>query len=168
MNVLEHIASPQHDPLTGFGDYQALIGDLIQALEPGSPPAVLAVFELGGSNDHRQALGERASDALIVRCAEQFGRVIRPAGLCYRPRRDEFCALLTGSIDELNGTLLAAAQAIQRGAEPCVLSACFGSAVLPEEASDPVDLLILADERLSLGRGSSGPRERRRNAHAPG
>jgi GGDEF domain-containing protein len=167
MNVLVNTSAAQHDPLTGFGDYQKLIGDLTRALEPGSATAVLAVFELGGSSDYRRDFGERASAELILRCAERFGRVISPVGVCYRPRQDEFCALVVGLIDEVDVTLLAAKHAIRDGEEPVGIEPFVGSALLPVEATDPVDLLILADERLGVSRAGRPPRERRQVVRRP-
>jgi GGDEF domain-containing protein len=164
MNVLANTsAAAQHDPLTGFGDYRKLICDLTRALEPGSATAVLAVFELGGSSDYRRDFGERASAELIMRCAERFGDVISPVGVCYRPRQDEFCALVVGSLDELDVTLRAAKHAIRDGEDPVGIEPFVGSALLPVEANDPVDLLILADERLCISRAGRTPRERRQN-----
>jgi GGDEF domain-containing protein len=150
MSASRTITSAHHDYLTGFGDHDKLVTDLTEALTPGSPQAVLAVFELAGSSDYRQVYGELASAELIVRCAARFRRVIEPAGVCYRPRQDEFCALISGPIDKARATLYAAAHSIRGGKQPFLVSARLGAAVLPDEADDPIDLLILADERLQL------------------
>jgi GGDEF domain-containing protein len=125
---------------------------------------VLAVFELVGLRDYRRSFGERASLAVITRCADQITRVMELAGVCYRPREDELCALMTGRpIHHVRAALFAAEHAINAGDEPCVISPCFGAAVLPDEASDPIDLLILADQRLHLRSGTRKPRERPQN-----
>ena len=144
------VTSLHRDYLTGFGDHDKLLTDLTDALKPGSPQGVLAVFELVGSSDYRQVYGELASAELVLRCAARFKRVVEPDGVCYRPRQDEFCALISGPIDEARATLHAAARSVSSGRKPFLVSACFGAAVLPDEADDPIDLLMLADERLQL------------------
>lgn len=150
------------DWTTGFGDRERLLADLTEALELGSPPSVLAVFDLGGASDYRRAFGERAGDALIARCAERFARAIQRDGVCYRPRRDEFCALIAKPTDDAMARLVEAEHALKLG-EPLLIAACFGATVLPDEAADPIELLMLADDRLNVRLTSRKPRERRRD-----
>jgi GGDEF domain-containing protein len=159
MRALTHISSSRHDPLARFGDHHSLIADLAQALEPGSPQAVLAVFELVGSSDYRDAYGERASVGLVTRCAERFTGVIENAGQYYRARQDEFCALITGPIDAVIDILVAAEHALEAEEQALQVSGCFGAAISPEEAADPIELLVLADQRLRVRLGGRKPRE---------
>ncbi len=154
MAAFAQIPSAADDPLSRFGDHERLIADLAAALEPARPQAVLAVFELVGADDYRQRFGEQAGEGLIRRGAERFARVIQPSGVCYRARQDEFCALVDGSIDETIPTLAAAEQALRDDEAAVLVSACFGAALLPDEAADPIELLILADQRLRLRIGS--------------
>jgi GGDEF domain-containing protein len=156
--------TPQHhDRLTWFGDRHKLIADLTDALKPGSLPSVLAVFALAGSADYRRVFGERASDELIARLAERFTRVLHPAVACYRPRLDEFCALIRSPIDDVQTMIFAAEGALNNEAEPPLITAWFGTICLPDEAADPTEALILADERLRVRMVSRQPRERRQN-----
>ena len=163
------MASPTHatehehrDRLTGFGDRDKLVADLTQALEPGQPPALVAVFELVGSDDYQRLSGKRASDALIARHAERFARAVGEAGVCYRPRQDEFCALLSGPIDAAKATLFAAEQELNDDeTDSALIPVCFGAASLPDEGTDPTSLLVLADQRLRLRMANRKPRERR-------
>jgi GGDEF domain-containing protein len=152
------------DPLTGFGDRRKLIADVAAALDPDSPPSVLAVFYLAGAGDYRRILGEESGDRLISRLAEQFARLL-PTGTCYRPREDEFCAVLTIPIDDLSSTLDATAQALKEEGHACLVTASYGAVVLPAEAADPMDALMLADGRLDARRGIPSRRERRHNGH---
>ena len=151
------------DPLTGFRVREQFIADLTAALEPGSPPRTLAVFDLVGLSEHRRSFGERASDELIARLAEAFARVVVPAGSCYRPRRDEFCSLVAGRIDEADGANLLpeAARALLEAGEGSLTSSWFGACLLPEEAADPIEALMLADERLLVRSDHRASRERR-------
>jgi len=167
MNPLTNIMSPRQDPLTGFGDHDTLIADLTTALDPGSPAAVLAVVELVGWRDYRRVSGVQASDELIIRCAAQFARAIKPAGVCYRSRQDELCALITGPIDEVTNTLFAADDRLKAEVGSSLVTACFGTASLPDEADDPIELLILADQRIRIRIGDQKPRERRKNTGPP-
>ena len=48
--------------------------------------------------------------------------------------------------------------------EPSLVTAAFGAISLPDEAADPIEALILADERLSLGVLSGKARERRQHS----
>jgi len=126
----------QTDRLTGFGDRQKLIADLTEAVEPGSPPSVLAV--------------------------------VRPVGACYRPRADEFCVLAGGSLDRdgVRTMLTEAAYALFGEGEAFMISSWFGACVLPDEASEPTEALMLADERLRTRTENRQSRERRHNARS--
>jgi GGDEF domain-containing protein len=159
MRGLTHIRAHRHDPLTRFGNHDQLIDDLARALEPGSPPAVLAVFELLGSSAYRNAYGQRTHAALIRRCAERFAHVLQGAGVCYRPRQDELCVLIDGPIGEVIETLTAAEHALEDREGPAPVSARFGVALLPDEADDPIELLVLADQRLGIRTGGREPRD---------
>lgn len=153
------------DPLTGFGSRQKLIADLAEALEPESPPRTLAVYALAGWKDSRRIFGERATDGLIARLAKAFALVVHPVGACYRSREDEFCVLAGVPDDEdgLTTMLAAAAGTIREEGEAFSISSWFGAVILPDEASDPTEALMLADERVRARMGNREPRERRQN-----
>ena len=115
------------------------------------------MFELVESRDYRDAYGKRATVGLITRCAERFSGAIEGAGVCYRARQDEFCALVNGPIDHAIATLIAAELALEDVEKPLRVSACFGAAVAPDEAADPIELLVLADQRLRVRLGGREP-----------
>ena len=153
------------DPLTGFGNHDKLIADLTRALEPDRPRSVLAVFDFVGRSEHRRIFGLRASDGLANRFAEAFTLVMSRVGTCYYiPREDEFCVLIAQSIGDVRLVLVAALGALNDVGEPFLVTAAFGGISLPDEAADPIEALILADERLGLGVLSGKARERRQNA----
>ena len=151
------------DPLTGFGSRHKLFADLTDALEPASPPSVLAVFDLAGESDYRRVFGDKAGDELIDRLAEQFARVVQPTGVCYHSRQDEFCALISRPIDDVRTMLFAAEAALKDEGESALITACFGAVFLPDEAADPIEAFMLADERLQTRTESRQPRERRQS-----
>jgi GGDEF domain-containing protein len=154
MSVQDDIGRPDKnegfliDPLTGFGSRHKLLADLTGALEPGSVPSVLAVFDLAGASDYRRVFGEKASDELIARLAEQFARLVQPTGVCYRPRQDEFCALVSRPIGDVSTMLVAVEDALKDDGRSSIITPRFGAAFLPDETTDPIEALMLAGERL--------------------
>ena len=151
------------DLLTGFRDRDRFIADLTAALEPGAPARVLAVFALVGMHEYRRVYGERASDGLTARVATAFAQVVQPKGACYRPRQDEFCVLVAGSNDGDDATnlLAEAAGVLLDAAEGSLTSSWYGACLLPGEAADPIEALMLADERLFARGENRASRERR-------
>jgi GGDEF domain-containing protein len=164
--LLDEVGSPAsgNDRVTGFGTHDTLMFDLTTALEPGSSASVFALFLLEGSAEHRSEFGSRANDELIARLAERFEPLVGPGGRCYRPREHEFCALVAGSFDEVAIAMLSVEDVLnaQDGSTPVTVR--FGAVSLPDEADDPVDLLMLADERLAIRSENRESRERRQSS----
>jgi predicted signal transduction protein with EAL and GGDEF domain len=145
---------------SGLGDRDRLIRDLESALEPGSAPTVLAVFGLVGLTDYRRVHGDAAGDELVDRLGRRFVLAAGATSRCYRSRRDELCVLVgagVGDVLELFGTV--ADELGHEGASAAV-GAVFGAASLPDEAPDPIGVLMLADERLRLRAGGQLPPRR--------
>jgi GGDEF domain-containing protein len=149
------------DPLTGFGTRTALLDDLTRAVADSDSESQLAVFDLVGSDDYLRLFGERTTDALITRLAEEFARVIHPNGSCHRPRYGEFCALVRLASEAADALLEDAASALRAVGESSLISVCYGVARLPGEADDAIEALIIADQQLDLARMSRERRERR-------
>jgi GGDEF domain-containing protein len=152
------------DPLTGFGARLSLLAALSEAVEPGAPPALFVVFGLDGFDEYAALFGRLAARTLLVRLAARLTEALAPAGRCYRPRYDEFSALINTTITEARSVLDAAAVALRERGKAVTITAAWGAAMLPDEASDPVSALRLADERLS----SNAPRRKRRNRRGAG
>ncbi len=72
-----------------------------------------------------------------------------PSGFYYRPRKDELCGLIEGSLRDVERALLAASTALNERLQRKGLSLGFGAAVLPDEAGDPIGALALADSRVA-------------------
>jgi GGDEF domain-containing protein len=153
------------DLLTGFGNRDQLMADLTAALAPGSPPSVFAVFELAGMSEYRRVHGERAGDGLTTRLADVFAHVVRPKGSCYLPRRDEFCVLIAGTIDddEVKDVLPTATWALRDEGASSKVGSCYGACALPAEATHPIAALKIADERLFISSETRARRERRKD-----
>jgi GGDEF domain-containing protein len=136
------------DPVTGFASRDRLIDDLDRALEPDSPCSVLAVFELAGSEEYRRVFGRQASDDLVARLAEECRRAAEATARWYRPRQDEFCAIVELPLDEATLIVEEAVRRLREEGSGSLISASFGVAVLPDEPSDAIDALIIADQHL--------------------
>ncbi len=136
------------DPLTGFGNRAALLAHLAEAVEPLTETSVFAVFGLDGLDAFEKAYGTSAADDLISRLAEDFAQMVRPEGLCYAPRRREFCAIFELPLAAVSTILAAAAIALRREAAMSQIAIAFGIAVLPGEAADTIEALQVADRNL--------------------
>jgi GGDEF domain-containing protein len=147
------------DPLTGFGTRQALLAGLGSALEQERDPTLLVVFGLDGFDDYVALFGSLAGRTLVVKLASRLADALGPAAACYRPRQDEFAALVPTPIVAVAEVLDSAVAALRERASSVAVTAAWGAAMLPEEATTPAAALKLADERL----GSNAPRRRRRN-----
>ncbi len=140
------------DPLTGFGSRGALLADLASAVDRAHEPSVFAVFGLDGLDEYEEAHGTAETNAVIAALAGEFARLVCPEGVCYAPRRREFCALFDLPFAAVSPILAAAAIAIRREGAIALVTAAFGIALLPHQADSPVGALVVADRRLDQAR----------------
>lgn len=147
------------DPLTGFGTRHALLLALAETVEPESMPTLLVVFALDGFDEYLSLFGHLAGRTLLVKLAARLSERLAPAGVCFRPRHDEFGALIATTIDAAKPVLDGAVVALRERASSGAVTAAWGAVLLPDEADAPVAALKLADARLA----SNAPRRRRRN-----
>lgn len=148
------------DPVSLLGNRDALMEDLLDALEPGSRERVLAVFDLAGLEEHRFANGTRAADALVARLARVLVKALGVSATCYRIRQDELCALVDIPVEAARSVLDSVLVALSDEAGSSHVAASCGVAALPNAAEDPIEALMIADQELSLTRRG---RERRRS-----
>jgi len=146
------------DPVTSFGDRDALLAAVEDALLAGSPPRVLAVFDLAGLDEHRRINGLIASDQLVLRLARRFADSLGASARCFRSRSDEFWALVDGAFDETRPRLDRALAVLREDGRTAEVRASFGVAFLPDEAEEPMEALMIADRELGVVRRA---RERR-------
>ena len=147
------------DPLTGLGTRNALLADLAAAVERQHGPSLLVVFGLEGLDEYVTLFGSLASRALLVKLGARLTDALGPESSCYRPRQDEFAALVPTPIEAVAEVLDRAVTALRERDASVAVSAAWGAAMLPEEADDAMGALKLADTRLA----SNAPRRRRRN-----
>jgi hypothetical protein len=131
-----------------IGTREALLADLEAALAPEEPVRLLVIFRLGGFEEFTR-LGTRSPGVLIREVMSYLPEATGPSGFYYRPRRDELCGLIEGSLRDVERALLAASTALNERLERRGLSLGFGAAVLPDEADDPIGALALADSRIA-------------------
>lgn len=146
------------DSLTGFGTRHALIAALDAAVQ-AQETTLLVIFSLDGYDEYSALFGQLAARTLLVKLAARLREALGPGGRCFRPRRDEFAALVETRIEGAATVLDSAVAALRERAAPVAVAASWGAAMLPDEADDPVAAVALADERLA----SNAPRRRRRN-----
>jgi GGDEF domain-containing protein len=120
---------------------------------------VLAVFDIAGFTQYLRVFGLQAGDELIVALSALFRNALGSAK-CYRPRQDEFMALIAGVASEAARLLVVAEQALRREGDASLITTSFGCVRLPDEATRPIDALRLADSRLEA-LTNRAPRERR-------
>ena len=147
------------DPLTGFGTRNGLLADLAATVEVDRGPTLLVVFGLDGFDEYVALFGSLAGRTLLVKLGARLADALGAGASCYRPRQDEFAALVPTTIGAVTEILDRAVAALRERAVSVAVSAAWGAAMLPEEADDPLGALKLADERLA----SNAPRRRRRN-----
>ena len=140
------------DLLTGFGSRAALIARLAVAVERESPPSVVAVFGLDGLDEFEKAYGSFGADDVIARMAAEFARIVRPEGVCYAPRRREFCALFAVPFAAASPILAAAAIALRREGRSRRSRPRSASRCCPSRRTTPIGALIVADRNLNQAR----------------
>lgn len=151
------------DPLTGFGNRRKLVEDLTEALLPTASPTLFVLFDLAGYGDYLSLYGQVRADDLLEGLSRRLSKKLADVGTCYRPRRDEFAALLHAPIETAQPLLDAALAALHKrdSDRHTSIASAFGAVLLPDEAEDVTDVMMLADERLALTVRARRSRERR-------
>ena len=168
VETLSDTASAARDPLTGFGTRRTLMADLALALAPDSPSAALVVFDLGGLDDYAELYGRLEGSNLLVRVARRLEDALGPGTSFYRPRDDEFAALMQAAVPAVDSLLASAVVELTDRFAQFDLTLAFGRTTLPDEASDPLEALLLADERLLVSARGRRARERRSSPREQG
>jgi two-component system cell cycle response regulator len=140
----------QTDPLTGLGNRGRMQIDLERLCGRADEghPAALLFLDLNGFKHYNDTLGHPAGDELLTRLGNALREAIGEDGTAYRVGGDEFCVLLSCDEDRFDQATKAAAQALTERGKGYAVSAAWGAARIPQEASTPLEALRLADVRM--------------------
>jgi diguanylate cyclase (GGDEF)-like protein len=149
------------DGLTGLGNRRKLRADFAHAASRATPeaPVGLIMFDLNGFKGYNDSFGHPAGDALLARLGGRLAAAL-PAGKAYRLGGDEFCALVPVGPDGLEPVVAASVEALTEEGEGFTISSAHGAVVMPHDARDPGEAMLLADQRMyqqkARGRTSAG------------
>jgi diguanylate cyclase (GGDEF)-like protein len=155
------LARVQTDPLTGLANRGRMQVDLehLCTHATGKQPASLLFLDLNGFKRFNDTLGHPAGDELLIVLGRALGEAIGDDGVAYRVGGDEFCVLLTCAEDRFDDVTRDAARALTASGKGFAISAAWGAAVIPREATTSSEALQLADVRMYA------QKESRRVAH---
>jgi diguanylate cyclase (GGDEF)-like protein len=146
-----------HDPLTRLLNRRAFVtrleGEVARAVRYGRSFG-LVVADLDGFKQLNDRLGHAPGDEALVAFANVLVESLRKPDDAFRIGGDEFAVLLAEATEEDTRQVVARVESLLEelatGGEPWAadLSASFGCAACPEDASDAQTLFRLADEAL--------------------
>ena len=137
------------DSLTGLANRRRLVLDLEHTFAAETIESeLLMLFDLDGFKAYNDTFGHPAGDALLARLGTKLATVPGVNGAVYRLGGDEFCLLARVQDDEVEGLIDRASHALAEQGEGFEIGSSFGAVILPDEASDAVAALQVADERL--------------------
>jgi GGDEF domain-containing protein len=146
------VRPPSGGALVHLGTREDLLADIGQAVQPGVAPRALVLLALDGFRDYAERVGPLESRTLVSHLATRLDEAVRPVGSCYRAREDEFAVLCAADGATLEPLVDHAAATMRDPALRVSVVVAWSSVVLPDEASDPVGALRLADQRLAANR----------------
>jgi GGDEF domain-containing protein len=117
------------------------------------------VFALDGFVEFEELYGVLEARKLLRRLSERLVEAVGGLGSCYRPRGDEF-AVLIGSPAGASTVLKSAVSALTERERYYSIVASGGHVLLPSEADDPIEALVVADKRLSANAPRRAQRRR--------
>jgi diguanylate cyclase (GGDEF)-like protein len=143
------------DSLTGLRNRRSLMADLEHELPKATAarPQALLLFDLDGFKTYNDTFGHAAGDALLMRLGARLAEAVGERGNAYRLGGDEFCALVAPGA-ELETIAAGCVAALAEQGEGFTVTTSYGAALVPGEATEPVDALKLADRRMYAQKGS--------------
>jgi diguanylate cyclase (GGDEF)-like protein len=136
------------DGLTGLGNRRKLRADFARAAAPTPErPLSLIMFDLNGFKGYNDGFGHPAGDVLLARLGARLAAAV-PGGGAYRLGGDEFCTLVAIGPEDLDPLVAAALAALTEEGEGFTISSAHGAVLLPREARNLTDAMLLADQRM--------------------
>ena len=138
------------DGLSGLGNRRRLMQDLDEAVvdATGGHPTTLVFLDLNGFKRYNDTFGHAAGDSLVARLGAALRAAVEGRGGAYRLGGDEFCALLAGRLTRDHALVADVAAALTERGSAFTISACFGLAIVPDDAVTASAALRLADQRM--------------------
>jgi two-component system cell cycle response regulator len=140
----------QTDPLTGLGNRGRMQVDLerLCARVGEAQPAALLFLDLNGFKRYNDTFGHPEGDELLARLGGALRDAVGEDGTAYRIGGDEFCLLLTCREESFDLATREAVKALTASGKGFEVSASWGMATIPGEATTPSEALQLADVRM--------------------
>jgi two-component system cell cycle response regulator len=154
----------QRDPLIGLGNRGRMQVDLetLCARASQESPAAVVFLDLNGFKRFNDTFGHPAGDDLLVELGGALRKAVGEDGTAYRVGGDEFCVLLACPSQRFADVTRKIAEALTAKGKDFAVSASWGMATVPAEATDPAEALRLADVRMYAQKEShrvAGPTE---------
>jgi diguanylate cyclase (GGDEF)-like protein len=145
------------DPLTGLRNRRALMEELPRVCQGASEdePVYLWYFDLNGFKLYNDSFGHIAGDTLLSRLGDRLRSTIEPYGTSYRLGGDEFCALVGGCVKDPHALFQETREAMAEQGGAFAVTASAGAVEIPREATDPMQALRIADQRMYAEKGSN-------------
>jgi two-component system cell cycle response regulator len=148
-HAAEAVPPPVVDALTGLSTRDGLLTELGRLYRETTldSPTQLILLDLVGFKDYNDTFGRPAGDAMLKRMSRNLRRLVSSRGSAYRLDGDEFAALVAYDADapDLADFI---ASAIKEEGEAFVVTPCYGTVLIPNEAPSPAEAMRLANERL--------------------
>lgn len=173
---MEHMAL--HDPLTGLANrraFDALFDQLVATGRRSRSRFAIVAVDLDDFKLFNDTRGHVVGDMVLQAAARRLSLGLRQADYCARVGGDEFQVLLEGA--STRQTVIEVVEKMRRmlsaplliDGEETTIRASFGWALFPDDASDALDLVRIADQRLYEDkRRASRRREEAEQAVHPG
>ena len=150
MDVLRH--SSRTDAMTGLYNRSGFDEQLRAARERAQrfdEPFALVILDLDGFKRINDEFGHPAGDRTLISVAHALGRFLRTVDVAARVGGDEFALMLPRTTSgELPIIIDRVRRGIREADAPLPVSASFGSASWPADATDLDELYEIADHRL--------------------
>lgn len=145
--LLEQVRTDALTGLSNRGAMQIELDDLLQS-SGAEEPAAVVLLDLNGFKRYNDTFGHLAGDELLSRLGRRLEQATQPYGSAYRIGGDEFCVLLDCSEVDFDEATRAAATGLSEKGKGYDITASWGIATIPREASVASEALGLADVRM--------------------
>ena len=145
------------DSLTGLANRRKAMADLDALFAAGPSPTVLMIFDLDGFKAYNDSFGHPAGDALLARLGQRLRAEVDARGTAYRLGGDEFCIIAPGSEPERAALEVIGPTALTESGDAFHITASYGTALIPAEASAASQAMHLADQRMYARKQTSRP-----------